>query len=562
MLFPACLDKGVEILLDKLNRCMGCMREIDDNLTCRYCGYKKDTQNHSSHLSPETKLNERYVLGKVLNYDGESVNYIAFDVEIQAVVNVKEYLPDLLCARDKNSDNINVLVGNEPKYKALISDFIELYRQLSRMRTLRNIQKVYDVFEQNNTVYAVTEHNTNISLKQYLSDSMGELETKDALELFKPIFPTISAIHRAGIIHRGISPDTLFVTDKDELKLCGFAITSLRALGTELSPTIYKGYAAPEQYSPNSFHGPFTDVYSIAAVLYKTLTGTMPPEAAGRFVNDNLIAPKMLNNNIPQGISSAIMRAMNLSPQNRTPNMDDFSQHLSKVSIAEKEIVNEDAAVESEEKKKPKHMLVALGITITILLAIAGVFLFFLLSDNPPAPYSFISMEDESSEVSSDVVSSQPEPSKENSFLMPDLVGRVYNNVKNNTEYQKLFTLKEEQEFNEDYPEGIIFEQNVEKNKLTERGETVTVKVSKGAQFPKIPDYRVGSNRMKIDEYVLLLKTEGIKYRLQEESHNALDNDDVIDTSRRPGETIARDAELVVYYVKNVEEPPPDDDFE
>ena len=93
-------------------------------------------------------------------------------------------------------------------------------------------------------------------------------------KLFPPIFTTLSLIHNAGIIHRGICPENILITVKGEIKLIGFCISSMRTQNTELNAELYSGYAAPEQYNSLEWQGTWTDVYAISAVLYRMLTGT------------------------------------------------------------------------------------------------------------------------------------------------------------------------------------------------------------------------------------------------------------------------------------------------
>lgn len=91
-------------------------------------------------------------------------------------------------------------------------------------------------------------------------------------ELFPPILTTLSLVHSAGIIHRGISPQTILVTEKNELKLIDFQISAGRTTGTEIACEMYPGYSAPEQYSSAEWQGTWTDVYGISATLYRVLT--------------------------------------------------------------------------------------------------------------------------------------------------------------------------------------------------------------------------------------------------------------------------------------------------
>lgn len=91
----------------------------------------------------------------------------------------------------------------------------------------------------------------------------------------------------AGIIHRGISPQTILVTEKNELKLIDFQISAGRTTGTEIACEMYPGYSAPEQYSSAEWQGTWTDVYGISATLYRVLTGCVPTESISRLGNDN-----------------------------------------------------------------------------------------------------------------------------------------------------------------------------------------------------------------------------------------------------------------------------------
>lgn len=127
----------------------------------------------------------------------------------------------------------------------------------------------------------------------------------------------MSIIHNAGIIHRGISPENIIVTTDCELKLTGFCISSIRTSNTGLSPEFYSGYTAPEQYSSLEWQGTWTDVYALAAVLYRILTGCMPLDAYTRTKNDTMVEACRVNPRIPQHISRVLSRAMRVRGEER-----------------------------------------------------------------------------------------------------------------------------------------------------------------------------------------------------------------------------------------------------
>ncbi len=103
--------------------------------------------------------------------------------------------------------------------------------------------------------------------------------------------------------------------------LTGFEICAARVANSELESKVYDGYAAPEQYARMTPHGEWTDVYALCAVLYKVLSGTRPPEANTRNVNDNLIPLVQLNDTVPRAVSEAVMRGMAYDYRNRTSNV-------------------------------------------------------------------------------------------------------------------------------------------------------------------------------------------------------------------------------------------------
>ncbi|MGN0664902.1 MAG: PASTA domain-containing protein [Huintestinicola sp.] len=295
------------------NLCMGCMEPKDNDGACEKCGYSPDVPSLPSYLAPETFLNDRYILGRLLRYNGESAEYIGFDTVTSSKVIIREYMPDTLCQRQKGSNIILVNQNCVAQYKAFMSEFVELNKMLAKMRTLNHINPAIDMFGDNNTGYVIFRYIEGENLTAYLKDHAGELTWDEVKRLFPPIFTTLSLVHNAGLIHRGISPDNIIINEKNELKLIGFCIADSRTANTELASEIYHGYAAPEQYSSSNWQGTWTDVYGICALLYRILTGTTPVDALSRLTNDTLPEPRSLNPDIPANVSKVIMNGMNMS---------------------------------------------------------------------------------------------------------------------------------------------------------------------------------------------------------------------------------------------------------
>ena len=297
--------------------CMGCMNELDPNGQCQYCSYTENIPHLQAYLAPKTVLDNRYIIGKMLSYNGEGASYICYDMVGKCKCVCREYMPDTLCERDSSTQELIVNKDCLAKYKTFMSEFADVNRTLSKMRNLHHIATARDMFNANNTTYVILEYVEGVSLKKFLQSNSGFLSWEQVKKLFVPLFTTLSIIHNAGIIHRGISPENIIVTTDGELKLTGFCISSIRTSNTGLLPEFYSGYTAPEQYSSLEWQGTWTDVYALAAVLYRILTGTMPLDAQTRTKNDTMVEPARINPRISPHISRVIAKAMAVRGEER-----------------------------------------------------------------------------------------------------------------------------------------------------------------------------------------------------------------------------------------------------
>ena len=306
--------------MGELKHCYRCMEEIDESLhICPSCGYDDSTPNNPMYITPGTLLREKYLCGVLLEYNGEGATYIGKDITTGNKVKIREYMPINLCTRIKNRSAISVNYNNLAKYKAFMAEYTELNKSLAKLRNNPNIITVLDMFAENNTTYTVFEYTNGVKLLDYLKENAGELSWDQVSRIFPPLFNTLVFLHNSGIIHRAISPDTVYINDKEELTLCGFSVSSARTVNAGLEYELFKGYAAPEQYSAssNSRQGTWTDVYGVCALLYRALTGCMPIDSVTRLKHDDLHEPCVLDSRIPSHVSAVIMRGMSLSGRDR-----------------------------------------------------------------------------------------------------------------------------------------------------------------------------------------------------------------------------------------------------
>ena len=320
------------------NLCMSCMsiKPAGAILThapgeCPRCGWIDNGVYLASYLYPKTFLAGRYIVGKLISYNGEGALYAGYDTLTDNKITIKEYMPDALCSRARDVLPITVNSGELPLYKTYMSEFIELNRSLQSFGSSSGIQKITDVFSENSTAYAIHEDVSGISLSDYLRNAGKTLTPEQVKELFPPLFTILARINTAGIIHRGISPRTIFVNQLSGtpiVYMSDFAITAARIYGSKINSEVFSGYAAPEQHNWVERHGDWTDVYGLAALLYNALTGVVPQDAPSRLVEDRLAEPMLINGLIPVSMSKVIMRGMELSCDRRIQTVDELSHLL------------------------------------------------------------------------------------------------------------------------------------------------------------------------------------------------------------------------------------------
>ncbi len=558
-------------MLKETSLCMGCMCDKTYDGPCKLCGYSDDAPCIPSYLRPKTFLNDRYIIGKVMSYNGEGAVYVGYDTATGTKVDIKEFMPDTLCSRKKGEEEITVNPDMMPLYKTYLSEFVDLNKTLMKSRGMSHLQMVLDIFSENNTAYAVYEHISGIPLSAYLANSSGELTWEQIKELFPPIFTTLSLVHAAGVIHRGISLSTIYVTDKLELKLTGFSISAARTTNTEIACEIFAGYAAPEQYTANDWNGTWTDVYGIAAVLYRCLTGCTPTEAIAR-TGSSMLEPMMINRNIPSNVSKAIMRGLNLSTDGRIRTVTEFVDKLFEQPKYVGIDRNSDKPLTKQQAKKLKKQKKERAKTVAVLVAAGLVMIAFVVV----FIWSMNNQDTGSSGESSDIVTAQTaeattaqttsgsavtepteqtvessDPLPDENISLPNFVNRRYENSVN--QYMNTFTfVVEEWRYNDEYLDGIIFEQDIEPGTMVAEGTVITVKVSKGPGIVELPDYE----GMNITEYISELNELNIKYKTENEKTNDVPSGEIVRCSKDVGAPVSVETseEIIVYIAVNYEE--------
>lgn len=452
--------------------------------SCPHCGKSFAGRNPGGTLPVGTVLAGRYTVGEMLSIDGEGILYRGAENLGRFRVTIKEYLPITLTAERTAESTLRPKTGSEVLFKTTRMDFADLYRSIQRITPANGLEAVLDVVEANNSVYAILENLGGTPLDQWLENHPGTIRPDDACAMLQPVFEGVAAMHKIGLVHRGICPENIRVMENNRCRLAGYATVGLRTAGSGLHEQLYEGYSAPEQYSTAEFEGRYTDEYSLAAVFYRMVCGQAPVPAAQRIVADSNPRAKSVNGSLPLYVSQVLQLGLRLRPMERIQTVPQLYQALSsKEYTAEltrtmKPETPVRTAPPEPERKEHLLSLKALLAGIVILLSILILLtLWSVLSQHMHQPAASAA---ESEPASSEVMVPQN--------LVPNFIGMDYTQVQNNREYTSMYLFYVTEEYSDTAPAGQIIQQEPSADTVLKAGETIRLVVSKGPQMAEMPN--------------------------------------------------------------------------
>lgn len=490
-----------------MSLCMGCMQELNGSVICPNCHFDNSEVQSAPFLPFGTKLAGRYVTGTGLETNGESTRYIAFDKQTGDVVIVSEFLPIGLFSRDEGQTELKVNYDDRLAFNKLRDEFISYFRIISELKDLSALTNIVDVFEENNTAYAIEEKEDLIPFEEYIERSNGHLDWDIARPLFMPVISALEALHKRGVGHYAVAPKNLFITASGKIRMSGYATENERKRGTALKSQLFSGAAAPEQYEDNFPLDDITDIYGLCSTLFYALTGHLPKSAVERLKDSRLLMSTSTVKSLPPHVVSALANGLQVQRENRITDFDELRSQLS-VAHTAKAIQDEISRTASmnitkEQSRRNNGMshtsIVTISVAITVLvLGIAGV---FWLMQNPLAGL-FSGNTDATAASTSSTEWTGP--------VVPNYVGMKYEDVvKAAASDDSVVVYRDYNDaYSDKYADGVVMEQYPPAGSKVEQedGITVSVTVSLGAQMRELP--AIQGN--KIDEAAQSLADAGL----------------------------------------------------
>ncbi|HBK98372.1 MAG TPA: hypothetical protein DD001_14165, partial [Microcoleaceae bacterium UBA10368] len=221
---------------------------------------------------------------------------------------------------------LNTFQQFQPDFAKTQGKFVNEALSLAKCRH-PHIVEVYEMFQEGDLWCMAMELIDGIDLYTQIKEN-GRLSEPKALSMIQQLGDALTCVHKQNLTHRDVKPENIMLRKRGmEAVLIDFGLARQANSSGKLMTNSVTGtafFAPIELAEKRPQLGAYTDVYSLAATLYNMLTGQKPIPSPGRKIIDPLIAPKLYNDRISDRVNAAIMKGMELEPQNRPQSVQEW----------------------------------------------------------------------------------------------------------------------------------------------------------------------------------------------------------------------------------------------
>jgi len=347
--------------------CLHCCLEHRE-CTCDAGTRGRPVENPVFCLPAGTLLDGKYSIGRVLGAGGFGITYLAVDENLGLRVAIKEYMPRSDAVR--SSDGVSILPGtvdDQDSFEFGLQKFVEEARVLARISEKDNprIVSIHGFFKANGTAYLVMRYLEGQTLSGLLKSKGGSLPENEAIVILTAMLDGLREIHSAGLIHRDIKPQNVFITNDGGIKLIDFGAARYAqgAQSRGLTQVFTPPYAPSEQYSLRGDQGPWTDIYAVGVTFYQMLTARLPDDALSRLRDPSFVGPHAATGGkVSKALDGVIAKAISPEVGDRFRSVDEFFEALSlpsSVKLGYQEPAKQDDRAAVEARKLEEERIAA-----------------------------------------------------------------------------------------------------------------------------------------------------------------------------------------------------------
>ena len=287
-------------------------------------GSNSNTGDLSGVLPAGAKLG-KYKIVERLGSGGQSIVYKGYDSLLDRYVAIKQVVPQL---------------AGEEKFT---QRFREVARQLAGLGC-EQVVTIYELMEEGGGLFVVMEFVEGSTIETTLAGHPGPIDPTAVLQIIWRIAAGLTAIHRAGIVHRDIKPGNIIVGERLKVKITDFGVAAKAGAAVSMRLGTTK-YMAPELFAGGQADGR-ADIYSLGMIAYEMLAGREKfNEVFHDVVRDRhsealrwmkwhsspeQTAPPLneINPSVPKALSVMVAKMLAKDPDDRFTNIEELGRKI------------------------------------------------------------------------------------------------------------------------------------------------------------------------------------------------------------------------------------------
>ncbi len=300
---------------------------------------------HVDALPAGARISEFEILN-LLGVGGFGMVYRAYDHSLHRTVAIKEYMPATLAGRSGGQAVSSRSSSDQQTLASGLRSFVSEARLLAQFEH-PSLVKVYRFWEANNTAYMVMPLYSGMTFRQARLQLPRPPPEAWLRTVLWSILGALKYLHDNNIVHRDVSPDNIFLQDIGPPVLLDLG-AARRAItdSTHKHTAILKvNYAPIEQYAgaTDMQQGPWTDLYSVAAVVHGCLCNEAPLPATFRVLRDGMptfasvaqTVQSHFGQNYSRQFVQAITHALAIQPEDRPQSVQAFCDEMALTAPAD-----------------------------------------------------------------------------------------------------------------------------------------------------------------------------------------------------------------------------------
>ncbi len=246
-----------------------------------------------------------------------------------------------------------------------------------------NIVPIFEVGEHEGQLFFSMEYVAGPDLGRLVREQ--PLSPTRAAEYVKTLAEAVHDAHLQGVLHRDIKPSNILISPDGRPRITDFGLARQADLDSSLtlSGAILgiPGYLPPEQVSPKyGPPGPYSDIYSLGALLFHLLTGRAPflastvPEALRQVLESEPVPPRRLNASVQGDLETICLKCLEKAPQRRYQSARQLAEDLGRWLAGEPILARPvTAAGRAWKWAKRRPAQAGLLLSLAVLLTLAAV---------------------------------------------------------------------------------------------------------------------------------------------------------------------------------------------